>query len=53
MRKKWFSEKGGTEGCTIRGVNATRELKDLPVDIFQLMSVRDAFAETVGFAQSR
>ena len=32
MRKKEFSELGGTAACTIRGVNATREFKDLPND---------------------
>ena len=32
MRKKEFSELGGTAACTIRVVKATREFKDLPVD---------------------
>ena len=32
MRKKEFSELEGTVACTIRGVKATREFKDLPVD---------------------
>ena len=32
--KKEFSELGGTAACTIRGVKATREFKDLPVDNF-------------------
>ena len=32
MRKKELGELGGIAACTIRGVKATREFKDLPVD---------------------
>ena len=32
MRKKNFSELEGTAACKIRGIKATREFKDLPVD---------------------
>ena len=32
MRKKEFRELGGTAACAIRGVKATREFKEIPVD---------------------
>ena len=36
MRMKEFSKLGGTAVCTIRGVKATREFKNLPVDNFSI-----------------
>ena len=36
MRIKEFSNLGGTAACTIRGVKATREFKNLPMDNFSI-----------------
>ena len=36
MRKKEFTELGGTAAYTIRGVKATRSFKDLPIDDFSV-----------------
>ena len=53
MREKEFSELGGTVACTIRGVKATRELKELPVDNLSVDEPKRFFMETVGLIHSR